>query len=206
MSLLFCQEECMAAIQPPVPRYRIEDDFTTLRITIPARRNWPIILFLGVWLMGWAVGEVFVGATLFGGLYAVLTGQPQAADALGGQSGGLFMIVWLTLWTAGGGFALFTWLWNVAGKEIAFVDGDSLTIKKAVLGVGRSRRYAAAYVDRLRASGTQGDTQVPWTGGLTFDYGGSTVQFGAGLNQAEARQVLERIADRFPSLTRGVEE
>ncbi|MDH7488784.1 MAG: hypothetical protein QHH80_04685 [Anaerolineae bacterium] len=192
----------MAPTVPRASRYTVEDTFAALQITIPAPRNWLLILFLGFWLGGWATGEVIVGALLLRGILAMLSGQtPDTGEG----AGMLFMAFWLTFWTLGGGFALFTWLWNLAGKEIVTVDGESLTIRKAVLGIGRSRRYEAAYVDRLRVSEDSGRSQGPWSGGLAFDYGGATVRFGAGLTPSDAHDVLARIADRFPSLTRGQE-
>lgn len=192
----------MAENMPKASRYVIHDDFATLRITIPARRSWFTVLFLGFWLTGWAAGEIVVGGLLLRGVLAMLRGQaPDVAEG----GGLLFMGLWLAFWTVGGGFALVTWLWNIAGKETVVIDGEALTIYKTVLGLGPAKRYDAAYVDRLRASEDPADSQVPWSGGLAFDYGGNTVHFGAGLNSAEAREVLARIADRFPTLTRGVE-
>lgn len=192
----------MASDVPRASRYAIRDDFATLRITIPARRNWFTVLFLGFWLTGWAAGEIIVGGMLVRGVLAMLRGQ---APDFGVGAGMLFMLIWLAFWTFGGAFALVTWLWNLAGKETVLIDGEALTIYKTVLGLGPAKRYDAAYVDRLRVAEESGDSQGPWSGGLAFDYGGKTVRFGAGLTPAEARDVLARIADRFPALTRGVE-
>lgn len=192
----------MAEFQPDAPRYTIEDSFAALRIAIPARRHWLVVLFLGFWLAGWATGELFVAATLVEGLAAILAGR---APDMGSGAGLLFIGIWLALWTVGGGFALLVWLWNLAGKEVVVIDGESLTIQKAVLGIGPRKRYEAAYVDRLRVSEDYGGSRGPWAGALTFDYGGSAVRFGAGLTPVEARNVLARIADRFPSLSQGLE-
>lgn len=192
----------MADVAPGAPRYTIQDDFATLRVAIPAPRNWLTILFLGFWLMGWAVGEIIVGALFLRGVFAALRGQ---TPNVGESAGMLFMGVWLLLWTLGGGFALLTWLWGLAGKEIIVVDGEGLTVRRAVFGIGPAKRYAAAYVDRLRLADESGASSGPWGGGLVFDYGDETIRLGAGLNPSEAREVLARIADRFPALTRGLE-
>lgn len=192
----------MGQSAPGTTRYKIRDDFATLRITIPARRSWFTILFLGFWLMGWAAGEIIVGGMLLRGVLAMVRGQ---TPDLGEGAGMLFMVLWLAFWTFGGAFALVTWLWNLAGKETVLIDGEALTIYRTVFGVGTAKRYAAAYVDRLRVAEESGDAQGPWSGGLAFDYDGKTVRFGAGLAPAEAREVLARIADRFPALTRGLE-
>lgn len=180
--------------QPDARRYTIHDDFATLRIVIPAPRNWPTIFIVGFWLIAWAAAEIFVGVLFLRGILAALTGSPLD---VGGVAAMLFLGAWLAFWTVGGGAALATWLWNLAGKEIVTVDGESLVIRKAVLGLGPAKRYAAAYVDRLRVSGDAGM--------LAFDYGGRTIHFGAGLTPDEAREVLARVAARFPSLTHGPE-
>lgn len=192
----------MADVAPGTPRYTIQDDLATLHVTLRARRNWPTILFLGFWLMAWAVGEIIVGALFLRGVFATLRGQ---APNVGEGAGMLFMGVWLTFWTLGGGFALLVWLWSLAGREIITIDGEGLTIRRAVFGIGPARRYVAGYVDRLRLADESGASSGPWGGGLAFDYGGDTIRFGAGLNPGEAREVLARIAARFPALTRGLE-
>ncbi|HEX7512218.1 MAG TPA: hypothetical protein VF464_02505, partial [Candidatus Methylomirabilis sp.] len=76
-----------------------------LEIIIPAGRNLFAVVFLGVWLVGWLVGEV----TAIAGLAGITSAGNVAAD--------LFLLVWLTFWTIGGCFAAYTWLWMLAGKE-----------------------------------------------------------------------------------------
>jgi hypothetical protein len=195
----------MMLLNPPKSRYTVEDTFAALRITIPARRSWAIILLSGLWLMGWAAAEIFVGIMLIRILIALLAGKPEVAGDAGGSIGGVFMTVWFTLWTVGGGAVSAQWAWNVAGKETVFIDGESLTIKKSVFGIGRSRRYSTAYVDRLRASGDRDVSQGPWGGGLAFDHVGRAVNFGAGLSQTDATELAAQIGSRFPALAKGVE-
>jgi len=46
-------------------------------------------------------------------------------------------------------------------------------------------------------------TFVLWglTGGhIAFDYGAKTYRFGAGVDEAEAKQIVKQIVDRYPSL------
>ena len=195
----------MISVQPPKPRYTVDDTFAALRITIPARRSWSIVLFLGIWLSGWVVGEVLAGTIMIRGLAGLLTGKTETVGDPWGTVGGLGLLFWLALWTVGGVVALAMWLWNVAGKETVFINGESLTVRTSVFGIGRSRQYSAVYVDRLRASGDRDRSQSPWGGGLTFDYGGIAVNFGLGLSQTEANEIAALIGSRFPALTRAVE-
>ena len=49
-------------------RATIQDNITDLQITIPAKRNWFVIIFIGTWLGGWLMGEIAVPTFLLGGL------------------------------------------------------------------------------------------------------------------------------------------
>ena len=41
-------------------RYKVEQTAKETIISIPSRKNWFIILFVGFWLIGWAIGEISV--------------------------------------------------------------------------------------------------------------------------------------------------
>jgi len=175
------------------PRYIVQDRLSSLQFSIPGRRNWPVVIFVGIWLVGWAAGEVTVSVIILG--------------QLPGLSGdGLFLLFWLALWTVGGAAAIRAWLRALASKEIVSVDAETLSVKQAVAGIGRRKEYAAAYVDNLRVEPYYGSSSGQSSGHcLAFDYGGDTVRFGTNLNEAEAEQVLALIRSRFPDLTKGVE-
>lgn len=77
---------------------------TVLRFRPVGPGRWFEALFLGVWLLGWLVGESFALAALGFGLRSVVMGLP-----LPGQLGPLallpvggFLLVWVSFWTLGG--------------------------------------------------------------------------------------------------------
>lgn len=177
---------------PRPRRYIVEDRLSSLRFSIKGRKNWPVVIFLGVWLAGWAAGEVTVSVIILG----------QLPDLSGEH---LFLLFWLAFWTVGGALALRTWLRALAGKEIVEVDAYAIAIRQAVLGMGRRKEYAAAYVDNLRVEPYYSSSSGSAPGHcLAFDYVRDTVRFGTSLNKAEAEQVLALIGSRFPDLTKGV--
>jgi len=200
----------MRQVQPPSARHRIENNFASLRITIPSRRNWILVAFLSVWSAGWAFGEIAAGSILVTQLIALLTGKhllPGMTGAMG-VGANLFLLLWLAFWTVGGGVALYTLFWMLAGKEVIDVSGESLVIRKMVLGFSRPKQYNTAYVDHLRLSPTaQYSYRAMGTmgGTLAFDYGAQTVYFAAGATEPEAQEIYAAIKDRFPNLTKGVE-
>lgn len=71
-------------------RITIRETLDGLGIYNPARRNIVLVLFLMLWLTGWAFGEYFA-------LSQILRG--------GNIFGSLFLLVWASFWTLGGLFA-----------------------------------------------------------------------------------------------------
>ena len=201
----------MPIIQPPKERHTVQDDGATLRISIPSRKNTLYLIFIGFWLAGWAVGEIFVGGMVIAGIISLLFDMPAIAgvEATGLAGGGVFILAWLVLWTVGGGFALYGFFWQLVGKEIVTVSYEGIITQRAVLRLGRKKEYLATHIKELRVSPLAPyPSMFGWnrmgqlwgmTGGLlAFDYGAQTFRFGAGVDEAEAKQILEKITARFP--------
>jgi hypothetical protein len=162
-----------------------------LEVSIPAKKRVFVSLFLLFWLGGWAVGEMLA------------INQIIEAD-----STEPFIIFWLGGWTLGGFFALVALAWSMAGREVITVTSFSLTISQRVFGLGRTKSYDATQIRKLRISPTnmsmsdsRSALQYWGIGGgpIAFDYGASTVHFGADIDEAEARMIVDRIGPRVPS-------
>jgi len=201
----------MPVVQPPKERHEIQDDGSTLKVLIPSRKNYFMLFFLGFWLIGWAVGEVAVGGILIAGIIGFLfkSSEITTTGAASASGGGLFMLAWLGAWTVGGGFALYAFFWQLAGKEIIEVSYDSIKIQRAIFRFGKIKEYLATHIKDLRvAPQTMDNNMFGWSrassvwgisgGFLTFDYGAQTFRFGGGADEAEAKQILEKIVSRFP--------
>lgn len=203
----------MPVVQPAAPRSQIQDAGTSVQVVIPSPKYRFQTVFLTIWLVFWALGEITIGSIVVGAAFALLTSDdpnvPRAAVALTG--GGLFLLVWLSLWTLGGVWAAYVWLWQIAGREILALDGRALTITQRVPGLSRSKTYLAEHVRALRVvpalspywGWPRGMEMWGMTGGpLAFDYGARTYRFGAGLDDAEAKQILATLVRRFPQVAR----
>ncbi len=182
----------MAKIEPSKPRAQISDERGSLRVVIPTKKNWFLILFMGFWLCMWAVGEVMVPQLAF------KKGLPPSAL--------LFMIAWLGGWTVGGGFATYAWLWNLTGKEVILVNSQLLTTRREMGQFGRTKEFILTQIRDLRASQPifnpadfSSGLQFWGLGGgtIAFDYGAKTYRFGSGLDEAEAKQIVNTIKNRF---------
>lgn len=199
--------------EPHKARYELRHGPDTLTIAIPAKKNWFMICFLGFWLIGWAMGEVTAAGTLLAGAFKVATnGISEASKHPEGAFGGMFLIAWLGAWTVGGAFAIYAWLWQVKGvEEIAF-SPQAITISNKVPVWNRQKNYRIENVKGLRVSNMQVNFMDPsrsmdfWgvTGGvLSFDYGSGTIRFGKGLEEAEAREIIAIIRQRYPNVVDG---
>ncbi len=99
------------------------------------------------------------------------------------------------------------------GREVVEITNQSITIRRAVLGLGAPREYLADSVQALRlvTSNTALDHPgLAWTriygfpflrvgtGWLAFDYGARTFRFGNDIEEAEAKQIIAEIQQKYP--------
>lgn len=182
----------MAKLLPADLRVTIADTSEGLRIVMPCRRSWFVILFLTFWLCGWAVAEFMVAKQLLHG-----DAPPE---------GELFMLAWFGVWTVGGLFAIYAWLWQVMGKEIVTARGQTFKIRRDIGGFGFDKEYNLVQMRDLRVVHVEfnpvdfsSSLQLWGVGGgaIAFDYGEKTYRFGASLDEAEAKQVVTAIKQRY---------
>ena len=197
-------------VQPPSPRYRLRSEGTTLEIIIPGPRQIFAALFMLFWLGGWLFGEVMVGGILWKALrswasWLYPTSSLPERAALGFEH--LFLLVWFVMWTVGGAFVIYQLLWNLAGRELIWIDATGLRIRRDVLGFGVTRFYDLNAVSNLRVAPWEPLRRRQRGGKIRFDYGAKTVAFGESMDEAEARLLVADILRYFPRLgTLTVEE
>ena len=199
----------MPIVQPPPARYAVEDLGPFIVMTVPTRKNWFVVVYLSCWLVIWVFGGIIAGGTVAAGFLATLRGQTSGTPAAGLGATGLFILAWLGIWAAFSALAIYSWLWQVTGKEVIQVSRQSIVINQVVLDFSRSKEYLAKYIRNLRVSPLQ---MSPWGwpnaflrfpgGMLAFDYGPRTFHFVEGVDEAEARQIAAMIKARFPALAR----
>ncbi len=148
------------------------------------------------------MGEIMVPMQFFKG------NMPPGAMA--------FTAFWLVGWTIGGGFAMYVWAWQLAGREVITLDTRTLTTKRHVKGIGRSHEFDVAHVSNLRVSlqtfnmfdmsAGFANSMAFWGlggGTIAFDYGAKTFRFGNGVDEAEARHLVEALNKVLPASKAG---
>ena len=167
---------------PLPPPAQIEDTLTGIRIVMRVRRAGRLIAFIGLWLAGWAVGEVSVITALF-------TGSRPATGAP--------LVVWILAWTAIGALLVALEAFLIDGQEIVTIEPAGVTRRAQAFGLGLSRSFPAGEVSAFRpAAINEGDTCEF----LAFDHRDRTVRFGTGLSEATAVRIAQQVWERFPQL------
>lgn len=175
-------------IENPVNgRAVIDQDYDSLSINIPSRKNWFSMIFITAWLGGWAMGE-------YSAIKAILsTDAPLFANA--------FLLFWLIGWTIGGSLALFSVLWQLIGKEYIRVESGFLTIGKIAAGIGRTKKYEISSIKNMdinpgpQISGVQFKGKIPGVTGskIKFNYGKKTIYFASDAGEAEVEMIMDRL-------------
>ncbi len=182
----------------PVPgaRHRVELRDAVEWVVIPARRNWVTIPFLTVWLFFWTLG-----------------GRAAIGEALSaaGAFERLFLGVWLIGWAIAWVFAAAWLLWQIGGEHRLAVHGSALVHRWRMPLLSRTRRYDAAHVRNLASAepvvspmfrGPFLHAQPPFApmqrGTIKLDYGARTIRLVPGLDEAEGRMIVERLAAKLP--------
>ncbi len=174
------------SIVSPLPRITINRDFGSLSISIPARKS-IIMIFMIAWLGGWTCAGPAVATSLFSGKL------PPSALA--------FTSFWLCGWAFGECAVGYGVAWMLAGVERVTVNGDVLTIRREIGGVGRTRRFDINAISNLRLS-------QPWMRSpansfrshdprtVAFNYGLRTYWIGkGGVDEAESEAIFDALGE-----------
>lgn len=127
-------------------------------------------------------------------------GPPAIIRLLSGKAAGEItrIAVWIGGWLYIEAFLGYLLLWNLLGKEIIRADGERLTIKYDIFGLGRVKSFNIREISGIRS--TLSTEPPPLTsflgasgGAVAFDYKGETRRFGIGLNEDEAGWIIKEL-------------
>jgi hypothetical protein len=162
---------------PPPTRSKVIEEGPTLQIRIPLRRLLMFILFLPVWLAGWTYGGWHIGRGLL-------------------HQFDWFNFFWMGGWAFGECWAIFWFLRTATGWDLVNASSDCLALKKTALGLGVTRNYRPSDIRNLRFQPAIQKNRGSSPSAIAFDFGPKTVTFGAGLDEAEANQLISLIKSR----------
>lgn len=155
---------------------------------LPTPKQWFSIIFMTFWLIGWAIAEYTV-------LRKIVTGDYCFKSPL---------VLWLILWTIGGGIALTFLLWMLFGTEHILIHPTNLTIVRKLLFFKRTRHFEIVDIRNLRVEEPQNEQypgSIRRTQIIVFEYRGKTYRFGNGIDATSASEIVAHLHSyyRFPS-------
>ncbi len=178
---------------PTNGRAKIINLYNSLIIEIPSKKNWLVIIFMILWMGGWAMGETFAIKTIFSSNVT--------------QSVNFFILFWLIGWTIGGVFALLIILWQLIGKEIVRIEEGILTVERSIMGIGRKKKYKIEFIKnmdivpmsgfRIEEENNRRNILGAQRGQIKFDYGMKTVKFASNIEEAEAKMIIEKLRQNY---------
>lgn len=164
-------------VQPLSSNATVSEDMDGMTIVIPGRWSWGF-LFITFWLCAWTVGGISAGRSLL-------------------HHFNPFLCFWMMGWAFGEYFAGHTVLYALAGKEVIVASSDTtLSCRTEIFGLGWEKSYHAREIKNLRFQPRLGTGRGQVASGIAFDYEGRTIRFGAGLEEAEATELISRIRQR----------
>ena len=184
--------------KPYSGRAKIFDTARGFKIEIPAKKNWFMIIFMTGWLGGWVMGELFA----LGAVTGFLGDSFESA-------GSFFILFWLIAWTSGGFFAIRTWLWMIAGKEILSFNRNELIIQKKGAFLVSPKTYDLREIKNFQINSISSSNSffgnnsnrnmwnIGGDGVLKFDYGLKTIQIASGIDEAEGKYLLGKIKSKL---------
>jgi hypothetical protein len=188
------------------PGLRMVRDAAAFTVILPVKAQRYRRLLHLVWFVAWMAVEAALVASLLG--WPAVPAPPRGAA-----------VVFLAAFTVAGLFVLYRMLWYMAGRETFVVTEDGLSIRREILGAGRTQRFDRASIRSIRGARLSYQVVYPsWgrmfighgEGEILIEAGGRSHAFGKGLEEEEARilasliqqEVRARSRDRRPSEVR----
>lgn len=173
----------LGIIQPSPWRFTVQDCADRRIVIIPAERELGALIFISIWLIGWAAGEV-----------AGISHFPSHGDFL--------MATWLAGWSVAGIAVIAWWIWLIAGVETITIDSASFNYQRGLLGLSHTRTFLVESARCLRVIRGPDRNGLSSSFYLAFDYGARTVRFARRRNAAELEQIAMAMAVRHSSIVK----
>ncbi len=188
--------------------YYLEKGSSEIEIIFYPEKRWFSVIFLCVWIMGWAVAEIIV--------IDQLINQEKIFDINFSteNDSNLFLFVWVIIWTYGGIMAIISLLWEVSGEQYVYINRRNLKIEKRLGFISKTKVFDLDKINGLmitqktKNSKTQEFYRSSFfrqVGYIGFYYKGKKIRFGLDIKKEEAGDILNKIKEisRFTDLKIG---
>jgi|GEM_PF-1127704 len=183
-------------VNPNNGKAKILRQYNTLQMEIPSQTNWVWLIISFLWLFVWGTGLIGVIREFE---------QSDLTNNVLGIISLIFTLFWLLAWLAVGSGIVFLLLWGFFGKETFRLEGGRVVLEKTVFGIGKKHILDKAGIKNFRLEPANAHWLGPnrWAfyglgpGKILFDYHTKTYSFGMALDDAEARQIVDMLKEKF---------
>lgn len=179
------------------PAFQVVREPAGLSIRVPVKTDRFRSLLNLVWVLIWAAVEGAIVLHLLGAF-----GPPETPPSFPLPLTGLF----LGIFGAAGGLVCWRWVWGLGGREIFRVEADALVARREIWGIGHTRSFDLERLRSLGAGRLNYQVHYPsWgrmfighgEGEIVVDHAGRTFAYGKGLEEAEARDLVDLLEDEI---------
>jgi hypothetical protein len=155
-----------------------------IRVNIPARRSWTIVIHF-LWLLLW-LGAGWLAWTRIHQIHHAAANIP---------------LIWLVGWAVGLVFMTASILWSLTGRSTLVLNSYQLQISRQMIGLQLgTRSYANADVRNLRfiPNMIRGRSNLP--SHISFEEKGKTRSFAWAVSETEAMALIDKMMEvyKFP--------
>lgn len=153
-----------------------------LKVVMPLQRK---RLFLGVYsvlLLTWIVVTVWMVSLLLGAETSGLTTQFIVVWII-------LLLIWTYIWYRLGGMVWRWWQYYAATREVLFIDGEILIVRRPLSLLGVTDAFDMEHVSPFYYSAKHE--------AVAFDYGSRGGLFGSGISVTAAQDLIDYLNARF---------
>jgi hypothetical protein len=172
-------------ITPSLPKYKLEESNNSIKVSIANINSKLVYILLLVFF--------FIFWIAYGGLliylYFIITIPNKTFE--------IPPIAYLSIviWLMSGIIIPILYIWRISLKtEIEVNEQEIHVLFKSYINK-KKMRYKSEFIKELRSSPLPASGIL--TGPIAFDYGAKTIRIGLGLDEAEAKQIIEKIKLRY---------
>ncbi len=160
---------------PQIDSLIIEESQERLKIVLPVKRNRFLLGLFSLCMIIWAVMTVAIVSAMIRENYNLLLN--------------VMLVIWLGIWLWFGRVLWRRWQFLAANREILFINGERLILRRPLSLLGITDAYDMKHVGPFYMSDTHA---CP-----TFDYAFQHVYFGQSLPAGEAVRLISGLNHRF---------
>ena len=165
-------------------RIRIKNEFQSLRIEIPVKTKWFIIVLLLIFNLK-ILFSVFSKSLKY-----------SMEDLFYDMEYALYlMFTVLVIFVLG---SVLVTLWLLFGKEVIHVEKGILKIKKSLFGIGNQKAYEINKIKNMRIEiQKEMESKNRENGKIKFDYDNKTIRFASDVDDVEAEKILDALKNNI---------